>query len=138
MSFIVSSNLLLAKFVIMLRDIFFYHLYISLFLTFPVKEFEYGHLYRSLEQLANVEKCANSRVVESGMLRGLNIGDIKRTGELLKLHDECKEFFQKVVKKKEVLNVDLHILSYCWCADLIRSAFSSGKVLSWFYYFLEL
>jgi len=61
------------------------------------------------------------------MLKGLNLGDIKKAGERLMLNDGCKEFFQKLVKKKEMLTVDLHILSYCWCADLIRAAFSSGK-----------
>lgn len=96
--------------------------------TFPVREFDYGRLYKSLELLADFEKRANSRVVDSGMLRGVNIDDIKRAGEHLKLHDGCKEFFQKLVKKKETLPVDLHILSYCWCADLIRSAFAAGKI----------
>ncbi|ONK73663.1 uncharacterized protein A4U43_C04F33970 [Asparagus officinalis] len=95
-----------------------------------VKEFDYEHLHKSLEQLANFEKRTNSRVVESGMLRGVNLHDIKRAGEHLKLHDGCKDFFQKIVKKKETLTVDLHILSYCWCADLIRSAFSSVGCLN--------
>jgi len=68
------------------------------------------------------------------MLKGVNLDDIKRAGEHLMLHDGCKEFFQKLVKKKEMLTVDIHILSYCWCADLIRAAFSSGKFscLVWF------
>ncbi|ONK63842.1 uncharacterized protein A4U43_C07F19500 [Asparagus officinalis] len=93
------------------------------------KEFDYEHLYKSLEQLANFEKRANTRVVDSGMLRGVNLDDIKRAGEHLKLHDGCKDFFQKIVKK-ETLTVNLHILSYCWCADLIRSAFSSVGCLN--------
>lgn len=83
----------------------------------------------SLELLANFEKRANSRVVESGMLRGVNLDDIRRAGEHMKLHDGCKDFFQNIVKMKEMLTVDLHILSYCWCADLIRAAFSSGNDL---------
>lgn len=95
-----------------------------------VKEFDYERLYKSLELLANFEKSANSRVVESGMLRGVNLDDIKRAGEHLKLHDGCKEFFQNVVKKKEMMTVDLHILSYCWCADLIRSSFSAVGCLN--------
>lgn len=90
-----------------------------------VKEFDFSLLYQSLQQLAEFEKRANSRVVESGMLKGVNLDDIKRAGEHLKLHDGCKDFFQKVVKKNEKLAIDLHVLSYCWCADLIRSSFLS-------------
>lgn len=90
------------------------------------KIFDYESLYKSLEQFSNFEKQANSRVIESGLLKGMNLEDIKRTGECLTLQDGCKEFFQNVVKIKQKLNAEFHILSYCWCADLIRSAFSSG------------
>lgn len=89
------------------------------------KTFNYEALYNGLKQLTSFEKQANSRVVESGMLSGMNIEEIKRAGERLILLDGCTDFFQKVVKRKKELNVDLHVLSYCWCADLIRSAFSS-------------
>ncbi|KAG9151607.1 hypothetical protein Leryth_019965 [Lithospermum erythrorhizon] len=30
--------------------------------------------------------------------------------------------------KNEKLNVNVNVLSYCWCDDLIRSAFSSGGI----------
>ncbi|KAM0989253.1 hypothetical protein ACFX11_013229 [Malus domestica] len=49
----------------------------------------------------------------------------KRVGERLILQDGCINFFQKIVKS-ENLNANVHVLSYCWCGDLIRSAFSSG------------
>lgn len=94
------------------------------------KTFDYEGLYKSLGQLSEFEKRANSRVIESGVLKGMNLDDIKRAGERLILQDGCIDFFQKVVKEKENLNVDLHVLSYCWCADLIRSAFSSVGCLN--------
>ncbi|XP_058101366.1 bifunctional TH2 protein, mitochondrial-like isoform X2 [Magnolia sinica] len=83
-------------------------------------------LCEALEQLSDFEKRANSRVIESGVLKGVNLEDIKRAGERLILQDGCPGFFQQIVNKKEELNADVHILSYCWCGDLIRSAFSSG------------
>ncbi|XP_065032312.1 bifunctional TH2 protein, mitochondrial-like [Musa acuminata AAA Group] len=94
------------------------------------KIFDNESLYKSLEQFSNFEKQANSRVIESGLLKGMNLEDIKRTGECLTLQDGCKEFFQNVVKIKQKLNAEFHILSYCWCADLIRSAFSSVGCLN--------
>lgn len=74
------------------------------------------------------EKKANNRVIESGVLKGLNIEDIKRAGERFFLQDGCIDFFKKIVKS-ENLNANVHVLSYCWCGDLIRSAFSSGTHL---------
>lgn len=91
------------------------------------KTFNYESLYNNLEQISIFEKRANSRVIESGLLRGISLEDIKRVGELLVLQDGCKDFFQESVKMKEKINADFHVLSCCWCADLIRSAFSSGK-----------
>ncbi|XP_058070595.1 bifunctional TH2 protein, mitochondrial-like [Magnolia sinica] len=91
-----------------------------------VNAFNYEGLCKALEQLSDFEKRANSRVIESGVLKGLNLEGIKRAGERLILQDGCVGFFQQIVKKKEELNADVHILSYCWCGDLIRSAFSSG------------
>ncbi|XP_078440059.1 heme oxygenase-like, multi-helical [Wolffia australiana] len=90
------------------------------------KEFDYDGLRKALEQLSDFEKRANSRVCESGVLKGLNKDDIKLAGGRLILQDGCKTFFQNIVSKKEELNADIHLLSYCWCGDLIRSAFSSG------------
>ncbi|KAF3790429.1 putative aminopyrimidine aminohydrolase [Nymphaea thermarum] len=91
-----------------------------------VTSFAHRNLYEALEQLSEIEKQANRRVVESEVLKGLNLEDIKRAGEHLKLHSGCTEFFQQIVQKKNGLNADIHIFSYCWCMDLIKSAFSSG------------
>ncbi|KAH7691638.1 Heme oxygenase-like protein [Dioscorea alata] len=92
------------------------------------KTLDIESLYKNLELLTDFEKRANSRVVESGLLRGMNLGDIKRAGEHLILQDGCRDFFQKVASNKEKLNYDLCMISYCWCADLIRSAFPSDIV----------
>ncbi|PRQ41658.1 putative aminopyrimidine aminohydrolase [Rosa chinensis] len=88
-------------------------------------EFVYNNLHKALEQLSEFEKKANNRVIESGVLKGLNIEDIKRAGERLILQDGCIDFFKKIIKSDN-LNANVHVLSYCWCGDLIRSAFSSG------------
>ncbi|XP_042516675.1 LOW QUALITY PROTEIN: bifunctional TH2 protein, mitochondrial-like [Macadamia integrifolia] len=90
-----------------------------------VREFNYEGLSKAFEQVSDFEKRANARVIESGTLKGLNLEDIKKAGERLKLQDGCTGFFQTIVKN-EGLKASVHILSYCWCDDLIRSAFSSG------------
>ncbi|KAK8712785.1 hypothetical protein V6N13_148013 [Hibiscus sabdariffa] len=90
-----------------------------------IVEFNYETLHKALEQLSDFEKRANSRVIESGVLKGLNLEDIKRAGERLILQDGCISFFKKITQNKR-LNADINVLSYCWCGDLIRAAFSSG------------
>ncbi|XP_022744211.1 bifunctional TH2 protein, mitochondrial-like isoform X2 [Durio zibethinus] len=88
-------------------------------------EFNYEALHKALEQLSDFEIRANSRVIESRVLKGLNLEDIKRAGERLILQDGCINFFQKIAKNDN-LNANIHVLSYCWCGDLIEAAFSSG------------
>ncbi|KAJ4967914.1 hypothetical protein NE237_014615 [Protea cynaroides] len=97
----------------------------SIMPTKKVQEFNYEGLSKALEQLSDFEKRANARVIESGVLKGLNLEDIKKAGGRFILQDGCSGFFQTIVKN-EGLGADVHILSYCWCDDLIRSAFSSG------------
>ncbi|RYQ91051.1 hypothetical protein Ahy_B09g096916 isoform C [Arachis hypogaea] len=89
--------------------------------------FDYKELSTALEQLSKFENTANNRVIESGVLKGINLEDIKRAGERLILQDGCSNFFQRIVKN-ENLNAKVHVLSYCWCGDLIRSAFSSADL----------
>ncbi|KAE9619040.1 hypothetical protein Lal_00047210 [Lupinus albus] len=89
--------------------------------------FDYEKLSIALEKLSKFENTANNRVIESGVLKGINLEDIKRAGERLILQDGCTNFFQKIVKN-ENLNANVHVLSYCWCGDLIRSAFSSAEL----------
>lgn len=88
------------------------------------EKFNYEHLSKALEQLSDFEKKANTRVIESGVLKGLYFDDIKRAGERLILQDGCPAFF-KSITGNENWRKNVHVLSYCWCGDLIRSAFSS-------------
>ncbi|KAJ0621129.1 hypothetical protein HanIR_Chr01g0005191 [Helianthus annuus] len=88
-----------------------------------VEEFDYEGLKMALEQ--EFERRANKKVTESNVLKGLNLEDIRRVGEHLILHDGCMGFFQSITNNQH-LNVNAHVLSYCWCADLIPSSFSSG------------
>lgn len=97
----------------------------SILLSNKAEQFNYEGLRKALEQLSEFEKRANLRVIDSGVLKGLNVEDIKRAGERLLFQDGCTSFFQSVTRN-EKLNTDIHVLSYCWCGDLIRSAFSSG------------
>lgn len=92
-----------------------------------LENFDYKELSTALGQLSKFENSANNRVVESGVLKGINIEDVKRAGERLILQDGCTDFFKRVVKNKN-LNANVHVLSYCWCGDLIRSAFSSADL----------
>ncbi|CAA0841119.1 Probable aminopyrimidine aminohydrolase-mitochondrial [Striga hermonthica] len=89
--------------------------------------FDYEELYEALQHLSDFEKKANLRVIDSGVLKGLSLDDIRRAGERLVLQVGCKDFFSSAVRN-ENLNTHIHVLSYCWCGDLIRSAFSSGVV----------
>lgn len=99
----------------------------SIMLSEKAKEFDYAGLRDAIEKLSEFEKKANSRVIESGVLRGINLEDIKKAGERLILHDGCTSFFQNVVKNNNI-NASVHVLSYCWCGDLIRSSFVSGHL----------
>ncbi|KAJ8540256.1 hypothetical protein K7X08_030175 [Anisodus acutangulus] len=82
----------------------------TMLLSEKAESFDYGRLHKALEKLSDFEKRANVRVIESGRMI---------------LQDGCNNFFQSILKNEQ-LNADVHVLSYCWCGDLIRSAFSSG------------
>ncbi|KAH9729112.1 Bifunctional TH2 protein [Citrus sinensis] len=55
-----------------------------------VAEFEYEGLCEALKQLAYFEKNENSRVVQSGVLKGLNLEDIKWASQHLIFQDGCR------------------------------------------------
>ncbi|KAL2488025.1 putative aminopyrimidine aminohydrolase [Forsythia ovata] len=92
-----------------------------------VEGLDYEGLCKALEQISNFEKRANSRVIDSNLMRGLSLSDIKRAGEHLNFQDGCKQFFKDLMKSENCVT-DFHVLSYCWCDDLIKSAFSSGDL----------
>nr|GME12885.1 probable aminopyrimidine aminohydrolase, mitochondrial [Ipomoea batatas] len=96
----------------------------NMLVTEKAEKFDYEGLRKALEQLSDLEKRENLRVIESRVLKGLDLEDIKRAGELMILQDGCTSFFQSIITN-EKLDANINVLSYCWCADLIRSAFSS-------------
>ncbi|KAK4441555.1 Bifunctional protein, mitochondrial [Sesamum alatum] len=90
-----------------------------------VEGLDYEGLYKALEQISDVEKSATSRVVNSTVLKGLNLADIRRAGERLTFQDGCRRFLQDIMESKSSVK-EVHVLSYCWSGDLIESAFQSG------------
>ena len=92
-----------------------------------MEKFNYEGLCKTLEQLSDFEKKTNLRVVQFGVLKGLNLEDIKWVGQGLIIQDGCTSLFQKILKNDN-LKADVNVLSYCWCGDFIRSVFSSGHM----------
>ncbi|PON54603.1 heme oxygenase [Trema orientale] len=93
-----------------------------------VRAFDYDGLCEALKQVAEFEKEANTKVEESAgaTMKGLSIDGSKDAGCDLDLQNGCREFFQKILKKKYP-RIDVHVNSYNWCGDLIRSALSSDQ-----------
>lgn len=73
------------------------------------QKFDRGSMQKALEQLADFEKKGNEKVLQSGVLKSLNLDDIKFAGQILILQDGCRRFFSKIVKN-ENLKTDLHVL----------------------------
>ncbi|KAF2287546.1 hypothetical protein GH714_001233 [Hevea brasiliensis] len=64
----------------------------------------YEVLCKALEQLSDFERKANARVVESGVLKGLNLEDIKRAGGLDVLNIHANEFsFEVSISTGEII-----------------------------------
>ncbi|KAG9151610.1 hypothetical protein Leryth_019969 [Lithospermum erythrorhizon] len=89
----------------------------SILSTDKAEDFNYERLHKALQKLSDFERRANIRVIESGVLKGLNLEDIKRAGERLILQDGCASFFQSIMKN-EKLNVNVNVLSYCGIDDV--------------------
>ncbi|KAG8390681.1 hypothetical protein BUALT_Bualt01G0108900 [Buddleja alternifolia] len=89
------------------------------------EKLDYIALSEAIQQISVFEKKVNLRVVEFEVLKGLNVEDIRRSGERMILQDGCIGFFHSAINN-ENMNTNIHVISYCWCGDLIRSAFSSG------------
>ena len=81
-----------------------------------VDKFNYEGLCKALEE------NDNSRVTQSRVLKGLNL-----VGQSLILQNGCTGFFQMILKNDNP-DTAVHALSYSWCGDFIRSAFSSGDL----------
>ncbi|KAL0418607.1 UNVERIFIED_CONTAM: Bifunctional protein, mitochondrial [Sesamum radiatum] len=96
-----------------------------------VEGLDYEGLCKALEQISDIEKSATSRVVDSTVLKGLNLADIRKAGERLTFQEGCRRFLQDIMESKSSIK-EVHVLSYCWSGDLIKSALQSGdeKVLN--------
>nr|GLL34747.1 probable aminopyrimidine aminohydrolase, mitochondrial isoform X2 [Ipomoea trifida] len=93
--------------------------------TEKAENFNYEGLQKAFEPLSDILKHLNSEVMKAGVLKGLKLEDIKQTGESWFYQNVCMDFFQALIKN-ESLNADVHVLSYCWCDELIRSTISAG------------
>ncbi|KAL0370413.1 UNVERIFIED_CONTAM: Bifunctional protein, mitochondrial [Sesamum angustifolium] len=90
-----------------------------------VEGLDYEGLCKALEQISDIEKSATSRVVDSTVLKGLNLADIRKAGERLTFQEGCRRFLQDIMESKSSMK-EVHVLSYCWSGDLIKSALQSG------------
>ncbi|KAF8042671.1 hypothetical protein BT93_A1111 [Corymbia citriodora subsp. variegata] len=90
-------------------------------------EFNHSSLVQALEKVADFEKRANSRVTESGVLRGLKLEDIIKAGESLVLQDGCISFYQKLTDID--VDVNIHMLSYCWCVGFDHSNVHANELV---------
>nr|GMD35092.1 probable aminopyrimidine aminohydrolase, mitochondrial [Ipomoea batatas] len=93
--------------------------------TEKAENFNYEGLQKAFEPLSDILKHLNSEVMKAGVLKGLKLEDIKQTGESWFYQNVCMDFFQALIKN-ESLDADVHVLSYCWCDELIRSTLSAG------------
>ncbi|KAL0390880.1 UNVERIFIED_CONTAM: Bifunctional protein, mitochondrial [Sesamum calycinum] len=80
---------------------------------------------QSTGAISDIEKSATSRVVDSTVLKGLNLADIRKAGERLTFQEGCRRFLQDIMESKSSMK-EVHVLSYCWSGDLIKSALQSG------------
>ncbi|KAK4353585.1 hypothetical protein RND71_025779 [Anisodus tanguticus] len=76
----------------------------TMLLSEKAESFDYGRLHKALEKLSDFEKRANVRVIESGVLKGLNLEDIKRAGGLDVLNVHVNEFiFEENLSTGEIV-----------------------------------
>ncbi|KAJ4836405.1 hypothetical protein Tsubulata_020975 [Turnera subulata] len=92
-----------------------------------VDQFSYDKVETGLEPFSIIEKRANSRVVHSRVLKGLYLEGIKQVGGRQIFLEGSPVFFQKI-SRNENLTADIHILSYSWCDELIKSSFASVEL----------
>lgn len=85
-------------------------------------------MVKSVQPLSDFDEEANCKVLDSGLLHGLKLKQIKRLGETLALNSGCLHFFRSLLNDKRI-ELEVHMLSRCWCADMITSAFAQGMPL---------
>ncbi|KAG8368477.1 hypothetical protein BUALT_Bualt15G0049500 [Buddleja alternifolia] len=90
-----------------------------------VEKFDYEGLRKAIQHISDFEKKSDMRATGFEVLKGLSVEDIQRAGESMVFQDGCMDFFHSFIQN-ENLNTNIHVISYCWSGDLIKSAFSSG------------
>ncbi|KAJ4850994.1 hypothetical protein Tsubulata_026800 [Turnera subulata] len=88
------------------------------------KEFNYDTVLKAFEKFSDIESAKNLRVTESGALKGIKVGDIKKTGEHIILLQDFIKFFDRIAKRQN-LDSKTHVISTSWSTGLIEAAFSS-------------
>lgn len=83
-----------------------------------MKKFNYEHVVKAIRPLSDFDKEANQSLIDSGLLQGLKFKQIAGLGQTLLLNSGCELFFESLLNNKK-MEADAHILSYCWCADVI-------------------
>ncbi|KAJ4836403.1 hypothetical protein Tsubulata_020969 [Turnera subulata] len=97
------------------------------FFLSAVDQFSYDKVETGLEPFSILEKRANSRVVQSKVLKGLDLEGIKQVGGRQIFLDGSPIFFKKI-SQNENLIADINILSYSWCDEFIKSSFASVEL----------
>ncbi|XP_026381411.1 bifunctional TH2 protein, mitochondrial-like [Papaver somniferum] len=87
--------------------------------------FDYDGLCKVLEQLSVIRDNGISRIIETGVLKGLSLSRMQLAGTRMNLYHGCVNFFEKVFRN-EALNASAHVIS-CWCEDLMRSALPGAR-----------
>ncbi|RZC43590.1 hypothetical protein C5167_036535 [Papaver somniferum] len=83
--------------------------------------FDYEGLCKVLEHLSVIRENRISRIIDTGVLKGLSLSRMQLAGTKMNLYYGCVNFFEKVFRNK-ALNASVHVIS-CWCEeDLMRSA----------------
>ncbi|CAM6124450.1 unnamed protein product [Calypogeia fissa] len=83
-----------------------------------------GNARKILEALAEFEITANKRVVDSKVLSGLSIEDVRQAGGSIPLREGCLDLLKRI--SGDTLAIDFHILSVCWSQSIIEGSFSGN------------
>ncbi|KAL5562013.1 hypothetical protein UlMin_031760 [Ulmus minor] len=85
--------------------------------------FNYEGITKALKEIGEFDKEATAKVEEFGLFKDLTLDNIRRIGQHLAVRNGCHSFLENIVENPRT---DVHVLSYSWCDDLVKAAFSSG------------
>ncbi|KAL5562017.1 hypothetical protein UlMin_031764 [Ulmus minor] len=86
--------------------------------------FDYEGIRDVLEQVGEFEKKQNVSLEELELLKGLSPEDINVVAHRFAFQEGCETFLQSV--QNENPKPDVHVISYSWSGNIIRSVFASG------------